>query len=189
MTKKIIKALLAISILVAIGGAIYYYLPQPQQQQEEIDQHILPFDDARDTQELLAMFEKDRYWLSANENFYPEFLLKNRTPNKDDTRYYGKLSIKVLYDDAKQLVGFIAYYMKNFFMGQILFVDVKEEFRGKGYAQQLVKYALRDLKRQGASLVTLVTRTTNEAAQRVYKKLGFAISYEEEGYVYFEIRV
>ena len=115
------------------------------------------------------------------------FMLKNRAPNMRDSRYFGKLNIKVLREND-QFIGFVAYYMKNFFIGQLLFLAVKPEFRGKGYAQKLMQYAIEDLKKQGATMITLVTRTSNVAAQAVYKKAGFHVSHEEDGYVYFELR-
>ncbi len=52
-----------------------------------------------------------------------------------------------------------------------------------------MQYAVDDMKKQGASIITLVTRTSNLSAQAVYKKLGFRQTYEEDGFVYFELRV
>jgi ribosomal protein S18 acetylase RimI-like enzyme len=178
---KIAAALIVCGLLVTAG--YYLYFPHHTTCTNE---RILTFDDARDTQEIIDIFEKDRYWLTAVENDTIAFKLKNRTPSTDP-RYFGSLHIKVLYEECK-FAGFIAYYMQNFFVGRILFLDVKPEFRGKGLAQELVRYAVDDLKRLGATMITLVTRTTNHAAQAVYKKVGFTISYEEEGFVYFELK-
>ena len=187
MRRKIIKASAIIIALSFAATVIYYYLPQPQQQAPLRD-NIVSFQADRDTKEILDIFEKDRFWLVSSPDYDPAFMLKNRAPNKDDARYFGKLNIKVLYEMDK-FVGFIAYYMKNFFIGTILFIDVKSEFRGKGYAQQLMQHAIADLKKQGASIITLVTRTSNESAQKLYKRLGFRVAHEEDGYVYFEKRV
>jgi len=187
MRKKITKAAAIIIALSFAATAIYYYLPQPRQEVEAPHDNIVAFQPDRDTNEILDIFKKDRYWLVSSDNYSPEFMLQNRAPNKEDARYFGKLNIKVLYEMDK-FVGFIAYYMKNFFIGTILFIDVKSEFRGKGYAQQLMQHAIADLKKQGASMVTLVTRTSNESAQKLYKRLGFRVAHEDDGYVYFEIR-
>lgn len=184
MRKKIIRATIIIIGLSLLGTLIYYHLPQPKE--EFLNDKVLHFDEARDTKAILDIFKNDWYWLVSSDDYSPEFMMKERAPNKDP-RYRGKLNIRVLYD-RDQFVGFVAYYMKNFFMGQILFLDVKKEFRGKGFAQQLMKYALNDLKKQGATLITLVTRSSNIDAQRVYKKLGFKVAVEDEGYVYFEYR-
>jgi ribosomal protein S18 acetylase RimI-like enzyme len=184
MRQKIIKAAAIIIAISFLATIIYYYLPQTPATQAS---NIIPFDDARDTAEILDIFKKDRYWLVASENYSPELMLKNRAPNQEDVRYFGKLNIRVLYEQ-NQFVGFTAYYLKNFFVGVLLFIDVKPEFRGKGYAQQLMQYAIEDMKKQGATLITLVTRTSNESAQKLYKRLGFKVTYEEDGYVYFELR-
>ncbi len=184
MRKKIIKAAAVIIGLSTAAAVIYYHLPQPANQ--FTNDKVLVFDDKRDTQAILNIFKDDWYWLVSSDDYSPEFMLKNRAPNKDP-RYFGKLNIRVLYDQDN-FVGFICYYMKNFFIGQILFIDVKKEFRGKGFAQHLMKYAIADLKKQGATMITLVTRTSNLDAQRVYKKLGFTTMLEEDGFVYFELR-
>ena len=191
MTKKIIKAAAIIVTLSFAATAIYYYLPQTWRYipaSTISGPVILDYDEARDTAEILDIFKKDWYWLISSEDYSPEFMLKNRAPKMHDPRYYGKLIIKVMYDN-NQFVGFTTYYMKNFFIGQILFVAVKQELRGKGYAQKLTKYAIEDLKKHGATMITLLTRSANTAAQAVYKKLGFNVTFEEDGFVYFDMRV
>ncbi|CAN5159630.1 hypothetical protein BH09DEP1_BH09DEP1_4290 [soil metagenome] len=185
MTKTLIK-IAAVLVLLSFGASVfYYYAPQPV---FAAASPISDFQDERDTQDVLNLFEKDRYWLISSEDYDPSYALKTRSPNKRDNRYFGKLNIKVLREDSK-FVGFVAYYMKNFFLGQLLFVGVNPDFRGKGYAQKLMQYAIDDMKKQGASMISLVTRTSNLAAQAVYKKLGFSVTHEEDGFVYFELRV
>lgn len=191
MTKKLLKTTAIILTLSLVAAGIYYYLPQAPQQCANTNVSgpiILDYDEARDTAEILDIFKKDWYWLISSEDYSPEFMLKNRAPKMHDPRYYGKLIIKVLYDN-NHFVGFTAYYMKNFFVGQILFVAIKQEMRGKGYAQMLTKFAIEDLKKHGATMVTLLTRSANTAAQAVYKKLGFNVTFEDEGFVYFDMKV
>lgn len=186
MTKKLIK-ITAILLALSFGAyALYYYFPQPSV--VNTTDKIQDFSEARDTQEILDIFKNDRYWLLSSPDYSPEHMLKTQSPNKEDARYFGKLSIKVV-READKLVGFVAYYMKNFFIGTVLFLDVKPEFRGKGYAQQLMRYAIDDMKKQGASIITLVTRSENHSAQAVYRKMGFTQALEEGGFVYFDLRV
>jgi ribosomal protein S18 acetylase RimI-like enzyme len=186
MTKKLIK-ITALLLALSFGGlALYYYLPRLST--TVAPEKIQDYDEARDKQEILDIFKTDKYWLLSSPDYSAEHMLSTRSPNKDDARYFGKLSIKVLHE-ADKFVGFVTYYMKNFFIGTVLFLDVKPEFRGKGYAQQLMRYAIDGLKKQGASIVTLVTRSENYAAQAVYKKMGFTKTLDEGGYVYFDLRV
>ena len=186
MTKKIIK-ITAVILALSFGSfAIYYYFPQPQE--AVAPEQIQDFNESRDTQDILDIFKQDKYWLLSSPDYSPEHMLSTKSPNKEDARYFGKLTIKVLRENDT-FIGFVAYYMKNFFIGTVLFLDVKPEFRGKGYAQKLMRYAIDDLKKQGASIITLVTRTENHAAQAVYKKMGFTKTHEDDGYVYFDLRV
>ena len=103
----------------------------------------------RDTQEILNIFKRDRYWLLASEDYSPEFMLKYHAPNQE-LRYMGRLNIKVMHEKEK-FVGFTAYYMKAPGFGFLLFLDINPEFRGKekGYAEKLLKYALEQLKAVG----------------------------------------
>jgi ribosomal protein S18 acetylase RimI-like enzyme len=185
MTRKLIK-ITAVILALSFGGlALYYYFPRPTT--VVTPENIQDYNEMRDKQEILDIFKTDKYWLLSSPDYSVEHMLSSRSPNKDDARYFGKLAVKVLHE-ADKFVGFVAYYMKNFFIGTVLFLDVKPEFRGKGYAQQLMRYAIDGLKKQGASIITLVTRSENYSAQAVYKKMGFTKTLEEDGYVYFDLR-
>jgi len=52
---------------------------------------------------------------------------------------------------------------------------VDPERRRRGIGQELLEEAMRQAARQGAQLMTLEVRVSNEAAQRLYEKLGFRI--------------
>ncbi len=167
----------ALSGLISLGMWYIYYSAIPQGP-------IYDFNEQRDTHDILTIFKRDWYWLVASEDYSPEFMLKYRAPNKDP-RYLGRLHIKV-YREHDAFVGFIAYYMKTFYEGFILFLDVLPAFRGKRYGEQLVHHALDDLKRQGASKVQLVTRTNNTAAINLYKRINFYETSRDDAFVYFE---
>jgi ribosomal protein S18 acetylase RimI-like enzyme len=147
---------------------------------------IEDFNDVRDTQEILKIFERDRYWLLANEDYSPEFMLKYRAPNQD-IKYMGRLHIKVL-RELDKFVGFTAYYMKTPTHGFLLFLAVNPEFRGrdKGYAEKLLRYALGQLKNMGAEQVQLCTRTDNVRAQKLYRRVGFYEISRDGGFMYFQ---
>jgi len=180
MTKHLTKIAGLIIFAGLVAATFYYYLPYTNGSET----NIRDYNETKDTQEILDLIAKDRYWLIASDDYSPEFMLKNRAPNVQEKEYYGKLNIKVLYQ-GDNFVGFVAYYLKNFFTGHLLFLAVKEEFRGKGFAKQLMDYALNDFKKQGASMVFLVTRTSNTKAQSVYKKTGFTETERDNEFVYF----
>lgn len=100
--------------------------------------------------------------------------------------YNGTLKVKVIRDQS-QLVGFTAYYMKARDVGQLLFIVVDDNFRGKRYGQILLEHGINQLKKMGARKVDLVTRTTNIRAQKLYKRVGFKLVRDDgAGFVYFE---
>ena len=164
--------------ITALSLGILYYLLAPRGP-------IYDFDPMHDTQKILEIFKDNRYWLTSSKDYSPEFMLKNRAPNKNPL-YVGSLHIKVLRDKNK-LAGFTAYYMEKRKLCLLLFVAVSQEFRGKGYGDQLVRYVLKDSAKMGASRVRLVTRTTNFPALKLYNKIGFhEVERHEGGLVYFE---
>jgi len=149
---------------------------------------IYDFKYERDAKPILKIFDKDWYWLvaSSREDYSADFMLKNKVPPGGGPEKFGELVIKVLLEDGK-LAGFVAYHKKKFYEGFLLFLAVDKAFRGKGYGEQLARYAIDDLFEQGCSVIRLVTRTNNTAARKLYKKLGFDEALIEDGFVYFQV--
>ena len=162
-----------------IVGALWWYINSSKNP-------IQDFDDKRDTQEILKIFERDRYWLLSSEDYSPEFMMKYRAPNQE-LQYLGRLKINVWWHNNK-FVGFTAYYMKTPELGWLLFLAVNPEFRGKqkAYAQKLLQYGLDQLALMGAQKIRLVTRVDNSRAQGLYKRVGFYEISRDDGFVYFE---
>lgn len=174
--------IVTISIAVGAGIAHYYYSSSEKGP-------IYTFQENRDLEDMISLFVKDWYWLSnreyARENV--EFNLKTNSPNEFEPRYFGKMRIKVLRENGK-LIGFVTYYMVNFYEGKVLFLAVNPEYRGKRYGEKLLKYAVDDLFSQGATVVRLVTRTTNYSAQKLYLRFGFQMTNpDDEGFMHFAI--
>ena len=165
-----------------IAGFIYFYpLAQPY--------YIVDFQESRDMQPIVKMFDKDWYWLVAEatkDEYSPEFMLKHKTMSKNPLDF-GKLTIKVLREKDKT-AGFTAYCKKSFYKGFILYVAVDRVFRGKGYGEKLTRYAMKDLFNMGVGVIELLTRTTNEKARALYEKLGFTVDRIEDRYVYYSLK-
>lgn len=176
------KALIGFLVLTAaITGGVFYY-----QSAIMACGPIYDFDEARDTQSILSLFKKDYYWLVEGE-YNPAAMLKYRAPSGNPLKK-GQMHIKVL-RDKDQFVGFVAYYKKSMSEWRLNFVALDDTFRGRGFAQQLMRYALCDMERMGAKRIELVTRTSNTAAQKLYNRVGFQETYRDEGYVYFNYAV
>jgi len=57
--------------------------------------------------------------------------------------------------------------------GRIYAVAVHRSARGRGLGERLMRVAMRRLESLGVSYISLEVRTTNRAAIRLYRKLGF----------------
>jgi ribosomal protein S18 acetylase RimI-like enzyme len=171
-----VSALLCAIGLVAAG--LWYW--------QRVEGPIYDFDYKRDAQEILKIFERDRYWLLASEDYSPEFMMKYHAPNQE-LKYMGRLHISV-WREKDRFIGFTAYYIKEPGLGQLLFLDINPDFRGKDkrYAEKLLKYALGELKKLGAEAVHLCTRTDNVRAQGLYRRIGFHEISRDNGFMTFQ---
>lgn len=151
---------------------------------------IHDYDAKRDRQAILDVFEKDWYWLVAGDrnSFSPEYMLDSRSPNKYNQAVQGQEKIKVMLIGGKP-IGFITYYKKKAYLGQIHIIQVRPEYRGHGYAKQLMRVAIENLFSDPAiSLIKLTTRTNNPVAIKVYKGLGFVEEVRDEALVDFTLK-
>jgi len=181
------RALFFASVTGALGTGIIYYGQFERGP-------VYEFNFERDTQAVLKLFSDNWYWLLAtpSDEEFPayylndlNFMLKYHSPNTD-IRNAGRLKIKTLRDDG-ELAGFTTYYKDPSGKGHIQFLAVSEKFRGKGFGEQLMRYALYDLKKMGVKHIELFTRPTNYAAQKVYHKVGMNETHRNERFVYFAI--
>jgi len=139
---------------------------------------IFDYNPKTDRQFILDIFKNNWYWLvsESSVDFSAQYMLDNKSSSKDKI---GDLNIKVYYDKNKP-TGFVAYFMKNLNYAQILFIAVAEQYRGHGYSKKMINYALNDLKKKGAYIVYLITRTNNKTARALYKSTGFE-QVEDDG--------
>src|SRR5436190_10502378 len=96
-SKKIGIVMAGIFAILISFGAYYYscYERGP----------IYEFNAARDTQPILDIFDKNWYWLIANDDSSPAFMLKYRTHNENPTNF-GKLIIKVMRSSCAKASSF-----------------------------------------------------------------------------------
>ena len=177
MSKKFIVSGLILGALFALIGIVSVkYCPAKQGP-------IVDFNYARDAQTIKNFFDQDMYWLVADpENYSVDFMLKYRSYSQDYLTA-GKLQIKVIRDD-NATVGFVAYYKKSVLKGFILFLDVDDAYRAKGYGQMLAQHAIDDLFAQGVTSIDIVTRPSNLRALRLYNRLGFVETARDKDFVY-----
>lgn len=190
---KIAQYTLFASFAVALLGGAFLYMHQHQEASVASQPAPIPadglvdFNYARDYKYIISVFQDDDnwYWLvdGSRADFSPEDMMKTMSSSRN-LATKGNLTIKVLYADGKP-AGFSAYFMKNFYLGKIRFIYVDKEHRGSGYGLKLVTAAVDDLTARGATKISLVTRSTNLAAMRIYEKAGFDLLKSPEGFADF----
>ncbi len=134
------------------------------------DRQICDFDPARDTGEVLEIFKDNWHWLMPDEEEdFSEKLALDLLINGESEEFRH---VKVLREQNK-LVGFISYYMENQRLGYVEFLAVDQKSRCKGFDEELIRYAIKDLGSMGADCVELDTSVSNVPAQQLCKKVGF----------------
>jgi ribosomal protein S18 acetylase RimI-like enzyme len=89
-------------------------------------------------------------------------------------------------DDKERVVGMltlIVYRVPTGLRGWIHDVVVNEAARGQGVGEALTREALELARSAGVATIHLTTRTQREAANRLYRRLGFE-QYETNVYVW-----
>ena len=61
-------------------------------------------------------------------------------------------------------------------------VAIRPEFRGRGIGTALLHHVLAEAKRLGATRATLEVRASNDAARRLYERLGFYVAATRRDY-------
>ncbi|HLE76268.1 MAG TPA: GNAT family N-acetyltransferase [Candidatus Babeliales bacterium] len=175
--KRILFALLA---TIAIAGAAgwFFFVRQAGPQ-------ILEFDIARDGKGIMAIFDRDWDWLipGSRDTFSPELMMAYRAPQQNPL-YAGRLKIKVM-RDGDALIGFVAWYMKSPEVGFLNFLDINPEYRGKGYAEKLLRYGMDQMFKAGAKKLEMVTWPHNVRSRALYDRVGWKVK-RIDGQVHYE---
>lgn len=139
----------------------------------------------KDRTSVEQLFKDNFYALTANPDHDFDVMLEKRAPNRFQTKYFGKMDTVVL-NDGNKLAGFVSYYMQSTYSGKVLFLSVNKECRRKGYAKKLMTFAVERLKKKGAKVIKVCTRTDNDAAQNLYvNKFGFVKEDVSDGFIFY----
>lgn len=136
----------------------------------------------KDVVEIVKMIANDElgklredYNEALPEKYYNAFENINSDKNQE---------LIVIEDEKGELVGtlqlsFIQYLTyQGGIRAQIEAVRIRDDQRGKGLGEQLVKWAIDSAKERGAHLVQLTTDKKRPGALKFYEKLGFTASHE-----------
>lgn len=167
---------------IIVGCAVSYYVSYGRATIDE-------FNFENDKQFIAACFKEDWYWLTTKpqtigvDKTLEQF--KHHAISLYNPATYNKLIIKVMHVNS-YAVGFVAYFMKSFYEGTILFLDVCPMYRGKHYGEKLLDHACTDLYSKGATIVRLITRPSNASAIKLYMRTGFKEYKRDDIFAYFE---
>lgn len=199
MNKKSLQIIYSVIIGLAGFGAFYVINKQVQFPARtdstltstlNINENSAPemrhYDAQRDKEFIKRQFKENWDMLISSPDYSIDDMLDNNSPHQSDIKHRGKLITKVLYYQGQQ-AGFGSCYMDTDVRGDILFVEVDKNFRGKKLAETIVKTQIEDLKNLGAKTVKLCTRVDNFIAQKLYTRLGFKETHRSKTHVYYRI--
>lgn len=147
---------------------------------------IVRYSAQRDKEGILQIFADNWYWLVADGvGFLPEDFLNAgdkelRGKNREDSKIF-------IYCLHGKPVVFIAYYTVGSIGKVRMLGNDKKNGSVYQYVEQLMQFALDDMKKMGARSVELATRVDNELDIDLYKQLGFVEierygdEYDEDG--------
>jgi len=173
--------LIAAAFCGAVGGVFWYT-------QQKTKTGIVGYEASRDRAFEIDIFKKNWYWLLSDysPHYNLERLLDYRTPDNDDLTQAGKLLMYTYLSEGKP-AGFIHFYEKELRIGQILFLAVHDDYRKKGYARELMNFAIKELKKRGMLTIRMNTRTDNTKARALYENLGFKQIWTDGAYIIYEL--
>ncbi|HVX01318.1 MAG TPA: GNAT family N-acetyltransferase [Candidatus Babeliaceae bacterium] len=178
-TRKVYTTALVICCLVIGLLGLHYYFAQAFVQVKPYEQKDKTF--------ILSTLRQNWYWLTTDSlpaSDYTDLALEKRFIQNSPLEGKG-LGIGVC-RKAGIPVGFVTYYKQSLIRGKVHLLAVSDDYRGHGYGERLLKYALDRLGEQGCLIVDLITRTSNEKAQRLYQKAGFKSIWRDQGFIRYE---
>lgn len=84
-------------------------------------------------------------------------------------------------EDENEIVGFIDYWI-TFDSCQLTKLAIAKEYRGKGYAHELMEYMIEDAIKENCEAILLEVRESNVVAQNLYKAYDFLEINVRKGY-------
>jgi len=131
---------------------------------------VVTYNTQRDREFILNEFKQNMYCLvSEKVSFSPEHMLDTRSSSQR-AEDFENAGIYV-YCEAGVPVGFLVIHPTRE-ASRILFLEIAQEHRKKGYGRKLMNFAVDKLRREGYAYTDIATRIENIPAQTLYRSLG-----------------
>ncbi len=175
------KIVMLISIATVSVAGFWYYKENMSNKTG-----IFDYKPSRDRAFLINLFNENRYWLVGEsiKDFSAEYTLDNKASSRNPMDK-NNLIIKVQVEDGKP-AGLVAYRILKLLEAQILYLVVDQKYRGKGYAKNLLEYALGDLKKRDMNMAWLITRMGNKPARSLYESLAFKEFWSDDKFIKYK---
>ena len=128
------------------------------------------------------VIEVDDELTAAFERLTPQLSSSSPAPGADELAAIVASPATVLFAardiDSGDIVGTLTLAMFRIPTGLRAWIEdvvVDESVRGKGVGAALTEAAIERARREGAKTVDLTSRPTREAANRLYKRVGFEV--------------
>lgn len=147
-----------------------------------------------DKEILIDIIQKNLHWLSRGTYGFPiayEYSPEYMFTHMSSFPFYPDNSLRIfVYRKLGKPVAFITY-RENRNRGNIDLLAVDDNYRGRGYAEQLLKYIFEYARQQkNTDTIEIFTFADNSAAQKLYHKLGFSrLPQILRDYVVFEKKI
>ncbi len=93
-----------------------------------------------------------------------------------------KNAICLIAETDQKIIGFAVAVMRNSNQGHIVSIAIDPEYRNLKFGSRLLSQLITALKEQGALMIGLEVRVSNEIAQKLYKKFNFHIKEVKKDY-------
>lgn len=87
----------------------------------------------------------------------------------------------ILYKEGRELIGFLNYE-EIYERYEIDYIYVKEEYRRKGIASQMLSFLLKEAEKKEIDNITLEVSKNNKEARNLYDKHGFKFAAKRKQY-------
>jgi ribosomal protein S18 acetylase RimI-like enzyme len=124
----------------------------------------------KDLKRITEIFRKEYRKAPYNEKWPKKISLAK-------IRRYFKNNFMFVFEEKKEIVGFIIGYIELWDRGKVGYIDevvISKKYQGKGYGKALMERLIKQFKKQKIKHIDLMSNSKSNAF-KIYKKMGFNV--------------